>query len=279
MASDVDQSAEKDVEHPRPAADEASGKFWYLLIALLFLVIIFSWDYGIKFMFGGLSFVSIGAVLVEIARRGRNSDSKTPTSMLVDGIRNNVLKTPLRSKIAKWVLICFICFLLFLYVVLPPLKFDVQVQGLNPADIDPIQLSLNREPNKVETNASGYATVELRGLNCGYIEFLRAYSPNRKLALENKRLSTFFLWRHRFEFLAGPIPLIVSKLPSAKERAEILYQSSLVLIQSEDFAGAISKLDQGLAIEELDEPERTKLLKAKELCLLWKTAPGSAKKK
>jgi len=279
MAIDADQSAQTEVDNPQPAAiDKPSGRFWYLLFALLFLLIWLSWDYGLKSMFEGLSFGSMGVLLLEVLRRGNNSTSETLTSMFVDRLRNTVLKTPGREKSATALLICCLCFLATYYVALPPLKFDVKVQGLDKTDTEPIQLSLNREQNKVETNASGYATVELRGPNWGHVDFLGAYSPNKKLLLENKRLSTLFLWRHRFEALAGPIPLVISKLPSAKEKAESLYQSSLMLMQREDYAGAISKLDEGLAIQELDETERTKLLKAEELCLLWKSAPGSAKK-
>ncbi len=279
MAMGADQSVQAEIDDPQLTAnDKARRRFWVSLFASLCLVVVLLWDYGFTFIFEGLSFGSIGVLLVEVLRRGNNPSSQTLVSMFVGWVRDRVLKTPREAKGATALLIFCFCFLATYYVVLPPLKFEVKVQGLDKADVGPIQLSLDQEPNKVETNPAGYASLQLRGLNWGHINFLGAYSSEKSLLLKNKRLSTLFLWRHRFEALSGPIALDISVLPSAKEKAESLYQSALILMQREDFAGAIAKLDEGLAIQGLGETERTKLLKAKELCLLWKTAPRSSKR-
>jgi len=253
--------------------------FWFWLVGSCFLLVVFFWDYGFTLIFDGLSLVVVAALLAQVLAhvhgRGSEDPHRTLVAMFTRWVDDAILGSPQRASRATTVMALCFCGLSVWWIVWPPLKFNVAVMGLEQESVGPIQLSLDREPNKVEINPAGHAFVQVPGFNCGHIDFLGVFSSEKSLLLRNKRLTTYFLWRHRWN---QPVSLEVEVQPSAEEKAERLYQSALELIDKEDYLAAMATLNEGLAIEALPESEKVKLLNAKKLCLLWLTPASNSRR-
>lgn len=215
---------------------------WLLLTLML-------WDYGLLAWWQGIPVGVAGTIIAKVLKLLGQDRRWRGRWVLRFYDWFFLRRRPIWIAIALMVLLFFMSAVY--YVLLPPLKFAIQMRNLEGKPLQvPVELSVAQEPGTIKTNDGGWAFAEVPGLNRGVLQFQRATSAKVDIQLKHDQLSTVFLWRHRFPVFGDPISVFIEVVPPAKTDQEIaqeLRQEAEQLMRKHKYQEACPKLQEALS--------------------------------